>query len=270
MLMIHFFSISIIRAFYSQVFPTRLSALPSSHTLFSSLLQQPLKKYSHFTSALRMMSSDNRMMSPSAQRNAPHILNVFQQHVVSREDPGGAESIKILEIASGSGEHAVNIAGALGNQVTWQPTDVDESSLRSIQSWITAAGVTNVLEPFPLDVACFDPASFPVEGWSTVDGIVNINMVHISPWSCCEGLWRTAGALVRPGGFVYMYGPFCVEGSMVESNQRFDQSLRSRNPEWGVRNLEDICNLASSEGFEFEKKVEMPANNLSLIFCKSS
>mmetsp|Transcript_47509 Transcript_47509/g.78988 ORF Transcript_47509/g.78988 Transcript_47509/m.78988 type:complete len:295 (+) Transcript_47509:68-952(+) len=246
----------------------------SKNKLNSVKLSRAIMKHApqHNSMDSTIFMSAQKLVSPAAERNSGPILEVFRAHIlpVLQEERATAEAAKILEIASGSGQHAVNLAGTMQSLVMWQPTDIDESSISSICAWTHESGLQNILDPIQLDVSLeIDEivASLP-EGWNNVDGIVNVNMIHISPWSCCEGLWKTAGSLVKAGGFVYMYGPFCVNGAMVESNENFDASLRARNPEWGIRNLEDVSALAAEEGFVLEHTVEMPANNLSLIFRK--
>lgn len=166
----------------------------------------------------------------------------------------------VLEVASGSGEHAVGFGAAFPG-VTWQPSDADPEALASIDAWAADAGLANLRPALTLDARAWP---WPV---AEAEAIVCINMIHIAPWEACLGLMRGAGALLRPGAPLYLYGAMRVGGQLTAaSNVEFDASLRSRDPAWGVRDLEAVAAAARAEGLELERTVVMPANNLSLIF----
>jgi SAM-dependent methyltransferase len=170
------------------------------------------------------------------------------------------ESGTVLEIASGTGEHAAYFAAALPH-LRWQPTDYDEQALSSIVARRAALGLANFLTPLMLDAAA---AEWPVE---RADAIVAINMVHISPWRVSQGLMAGAGRVLPSGGVLFLYGPYKEKDvHTAPSNEAFDQSLRLRNPEWGVRDAGEVADLAGANGLKFVEQVAMPANNLSLIF----
>jgi SAM-dependent methyltransferase len=166
----------------------------------------------------------------------------------------------VLEIASGSGEHAVHFAAGLP-ALTWQPTDRDADALRSIAAYRTAARLPNLLPPLELD------ASSPHWPVARADAVVSINMIHISPWTAAEGLMAGVGRVLAPGGVLYLYGPFKEEGRhTAPSNAAFDADLRARDPQWGVRDVAEVSDLAGRRGLVFVERVAMPANNLSLVF----
>jgi SAM-dependent methyltransferase len=166
----------------------------------------------------------------------------------------------VLEIASGTGEHALHFARAFPG-LTWQPSDPDPVALASIGAWREAAGAANLLAPVQLDAAAED---WPV---AAADAILCINMVHISPWSATGGLISGAGRLLPSGAPLVLYGPYRRAGvATAPSNEAFDASLRSRNREWGLRELEAVEAEAKGHGLRFDRLWEMPANNLTLVF----
>ena len=168
----------------------------------------------------------------------------------------------VLEVASGTGEHALQFAIAFPG-LLWQPSDPDPAALRSIESWRAGAGLFNLLPPVSLDARA---AEWPVD---RADAILAINMVQISPWSATEGLMRGAGRLLDAGAPLYLYGAYRqAEVPTAPSNEAFDQSLRAANPEWGVRHLEDVVAEAERNGLALDAVVPMPANNLSVVFRK--
>jgi SAM-dependent methyltransferase len=167
----------------------------------------------------------------------------------------------VLEVASGTGEHALFFAG-LFPALRWQPSDPDPNALDSIRTWREEAGWANLLEPVPLDAA--------VEEWpvAAADAILCVNMVHISPWTATLGLLRGARRLLPPGAPLILYGPYRRAGvPTAPSNESFDASLRARDPQWGLRQLEAV--VAAAYGFRLERVVEMPANNLTIVFRRS-
>ncbi len=191
--------------------------------------------------------------SPATNRNRGPILQVIRPRLPS----GGL----VLEIAAGAGEHAAFLAGALPH-LTWQPTDPDEAALASIAAWRDASALPNLLPPLRLDAA--DQASWPV---GRADAVVNINMIHISPWSAAQGLMAGAGRLLPRNGLLILYGPYIEDGiETAPSNLAFDASLKSRDPAWGLRRLEDVKALAAGHGLAFDERIAMPANNLILVF----
>lgn len=193
----------------------------------------------------------DRRSSPSAARNRDPILAVLQRVLP-------ADGL-VLEIAGGTGEHAVHFAGALPG-LEWQPTDPDEESRRSIAAWRAEAGLPNLRAPLVLDVT---EAEWPVE---RADAIVCINMVHISPWAATVGLLAGAGRRLPPGAPLVIYGPFRQAGiPTAPSNEAFDQSLRARNPAWGLREVEAVAAEAAGTGLSLQEIVPMPANNLTLV-----
>lgn len=193
-----------------------------------------------------------RLYAPSAERNSEPILAVL-----SRVLPAGGV---VLEIASGSGQHAARFARGLPH-LNWQPTDADEGARASILSWSAEAGLPNLRPPLALD------ASAPEWPVAAADAVVCINMVHIAPWSAAEGLFAGAGRVLPPGGVLYLYGPYRFEGAFTApSNEAFDQSLRARDPRWGVRDVRDLEAEAASRGFVLSEVVAMPGNNHSLVF----
>jgi len=192
------------------------------------------------------------LTSPSAARNRDPILAVLRR-VLPRAGT-------VLEIASGTGEHAVHFAAALPH-LTWQPTDQDEQALSSIAAHRMASGLPNLLPPLRLDATA---PNWPVE---QADAVVAINMVHISPWRATQGLIAGAGRVLPPGGVLYLYGAYKENGAhTAPSNEAFDQDLRRRNPEWGVRDLDELTELARTQGLDLAERIAMPANNLSLVF----
>ncbi|WP_230533799.1 DUF938 domain-containing protein [Microvirga roseola] len=192
------------------------------------------------------------LVSPSVARNRDPILTILRQ-VLPRS---GA----VLEIASGTGEHAVYFAAALPH-LEWQPTDYDEQALISIKAHRAAAGLPNLLTPVVLDASA---SEWPVK---QADAVVAINMVHISPWAATQGLMAGARRVLPPGGAFYLYGAYKENGAhTAPSNEAFDQDLKRRNPEWGVRDLEAVSKLAADEGLQLVGRIPMPANNLSVIF----
>lgn len=198
--------------------------------------------------------ADARRVAPAAARNTGPILDVLRGCLPDRG--------LVLEIASGTGEHAVAFARAFPH-LLFQPSDPDPSALRSIRAWRAEAGLFNLLEPISLDVRARD---WPVE---EADALLCINMTHISPWSATEGLMRGAGRLLGPGGTLYLYGPYRREGvETAPSNEAFDESLRARDSEWGLRKVEDVAAEARRHGFALDAIVPMPANNLSLVLRK--
>jgi SAM-dependent methyltransferase len=167
----------------------------------------------------------------------------------------------VLEVASGTGEHAVFFAGRLPD-VHWQPSDPDADHRASVASWIAHAGLANIAAPLPLDAT--DDATWPDE---TFDAVFNANMIHISPWAACEGLLRGASRVLRPGGVLVTYGPYMRGGQhTAPSNAAFDASLRARHPEWGVRDLDTVVAAATARDLRLTEVVEMPANNLCVVF----
>ena len=193
-----------------------------------------------------------RRSSPAAQRNRQPILDVLREVL----PPSGL----VLEVASGTGEHAAYFAAAFPKLV-WQPTDPDPAALGSIEAWRAEARLANLLAPLALDAQARE---WPIDA---ADAILCINMVHISPWSATEGLMRGAGRLLPRGAPLVLYGPYRRAGvPTAPSNEAFDESLRSRNLEWGLRDLADVEAEAEARGLALERVYEMPANNLTIVF----
>jgi SAM-dependent methyltransferase len=169
----------------------------------------------------------------------------------------------LLELASGSGQHAAFFARELPG-LSIQPSDVDAENLASIHAWVDEAGCPNLRPPLALDVLQAD------WGVGTVDAIFNANMIHIAPWACCEALLAGAGRHLRPGGALVLYGPFRLQGRHTsESNASFDAGLRARDERWGVRDAEQVIALAATRGLQFGECVAMPANNQILVFTRA-
>lgn len=205
----------------------------------------------------RDQAVDQRMFSPSAARNSAPILAVLKQVLPTHG--------KVLEIGCGTGEHAVCFAEAMPN-LTWLPSDPDPGSRISTASWITFKGSSGVLPPLDLDVCA---AEWNVGTLAPFDAIVSINMVHIAPWSATLGLFSGASRLLRAGGLVFLYGPFMRNGLHTSrSNADFDASLKDRNPFWGLRDIADLERVAQASGLRLRERIEMPANNMSLIFSR--
>ena len=199
--------------------------------------------------------TDHRRSAPHVARNAEPIAEVLREVLPARG--------LVLEVASGSGEHALHFARAFP-KLLWQPSDPEPAALRSIEAWRAEAGLFNLLPAVALDVRAAD---WPV---TEADAILCINMVHISPWAATEGLVRGAGRVLAPGAPLYLYGPYRRAGvETAPSNLAFDADLRARNPEWGVRALDDVAAEAKRRGFRLESVTPMPANNLSAVFRKT-
>jgi len=199
-----------------------------------------------------MSSPDQRLSSPSALRNRGPIADVLRTVL--------PETGSVLEIASGSGEHITHFA-TLFPALSWQPSDPSADARASILEWSEAEAVANVLPPLDLDAA---GETWPI---GHADAIIAINMVHISPWQATLGLLNGASRLLPAGGALFLYGPYRRRGQpFAQSNEAFDASLRARNPAWGIRLLEDLADAAEQSGLVMTTTVEMPANNLSVVF----
>ncbi|MBU0724116.1 MAG: DUF938 domain-containing protein [Alphaproteobacteria bacterium] len=168
----------------------------------------------------------------------------------------------LLEIASGTGEHAAFMAPQMPDGLHWQPSDYATDALADIDAHARASGSTRIRPAIRLDVTA---AVWPVE---QADAIFCCNMIHIAPWAAAEGLFAGAGRLLSTGAPLVLYGPYRRNGQhTAESNAAFDESLQSRDPRWGVRCLEtEVVPLAAQAGFRLEEIVDMPANNLTLLF----
>lgn len=195
--------------------------------------------------------------APAAQRNRGPILEVLAR---LWPEVAGAPRRLVLEIASGTGEHAVHFARHLPH-VDWQPSDLGADAIASVDAWRDEAGLDNLRPPVALDVgAAAWPAVRPSD-------LFCANMIHIAPWSCTLGLLAGASRLLAPGGLLVLYGPFAIDGQhTAPSNAAFDADLRRRDPSWGVRDLPEVAAVAEAAGFTLRERVSMPANNLVVVF----
>jgi hypothetical protein len=197
-------------------------------------------------------ASDPRRHAPATLRNRDHILPILLVEL--------PQSGRVVEIASGSGEHVIYFAGAMP-QLHWQPSDPDPAGLASIRAYGDDAALPNVAAPLLIDAAA---DAWPVD---TADAVLCINMVHISPWAATVGLFAGAARILPRGAPLILYGPF-IEPNVptAASNLDFDASLRDRNPGWGLRDLSALDALAAGHGFTRTRCTAMPANNLLLVW----
>ncbi|PHZ85688.1 DUF938 domain-containing protein [Paremcibacter congregatus] len=207
-----------------------------------------------------MINPAHKKHAPATARNQAPILDVLKECL---PDHG-----TILEIASGTGQHAPYFIAQLPGHY-WQPSDPDKDNRNSISAWWWEKQFKNILPPLNIST---DDDPWSVESQDlplAITAIVCINMVHISPWTSTIGLFKGAARILPPKGILYLYGPYKIDGvHTAPSNELFDISLRDRNPEWGIRDLTEVQKLARDHGFSCVKTVDMPANNLSVIFKK--
>jgi hypothetical protein len=202
---------------------------------------------------LGVLSSD-RLFSPSAERNKGPISEVLSQVLPERG--------VVLEVGSGTGQHVVELARAMPKLI-WQPSERDADCLRSIRAWLSVEALPNVRPPLHLDV---DALPWPID---SATALVCINMLHIAPWSGAEALFSGGQSLLSGGGLVCLYGPFKRQGRHTSpSNEDFDALLRRQDPEWGVRDLDEVSGLADVKGFDLLQTHEMPSNNLTVVLQK--
>lgn len=195
---------------------------------------------------------DGRWRAPAAERNRDPILAVLRRWLPERGT--------VLEIGSGTGQHVVHFARALP-ALDWQPSDPDARMRASIDAWIAAAALRNVRAPVALDV---EAPRWPVD---RADALVCINVVHVAPWSIVPALMAGAARTLAPQGVLFLYGPYRRGGAhTAASNERFDAELRAHDARWGVRDVEAVTRVACDAGFDRVDAVDMPANNLALVF----
>jgi hypothetical protein len=196
-----------------------------------------------------------RRSAPAALRNREPIAEVLREWLPERG--------LVLEIASGTGEHAVFFADQFPD-LEWQPSDLHPDALASIAAWRDASGLATIRVPIRIDASSAD---WPIE---KADALLSINMVHISPWRSALGLLNGASRLLPVGGPLILYGPW-LKGDVetAPSNLAFDADLKSRDPEWGLRSVEDFAGAAEERGLKLEQTRSMPANNLMLLFRRS-
>ena len=210
-------------------------------------------------------AGDARRFAPAAARNREPIAQALEPSFATL--PAGAG---VLEIASGSGEHALHLAARFPG-LAFLPSDTDPSARSSVDAWREQAGLENLHPAAAIDVIAPDwvsgaRAAFRDAGLAA-RALYCANMIHIAPWEACQGLWRGAGELLETGSVVALYGPFRRGGRhTAPSNESFDESLRARDPSWGVRDLEAVCEEAEGAGLALERDVAMPANNALLVF----
>ncbi|KAL3774666.1 hypothetical protein HJC23_012280 [Cyclotella cryptica] len=243
--------------------------------------------------------------SPSAERNKGPIYDTVLSSIVlprllrqqEQEQEQQRSSFKVLELAAGCGVHTTHFASSILHsypqlQLEWHPSDPDREARCSIDARVHRDGLTAVVQnandwvlgnrggtacndgirdkgdagvnrdAIPGDSSCYSHRR------DYFDLVLCINMIHIAPWEATLGLMQCAGTVLREGGILLCYGPYKVGGTAVESNLKFDESLRSRDPSWGVRDLEAVVQVAKDNGLEFMESVDMPANNMSVLFCK--
>ena len=197
------------------------------------------------------LGADSKRSAPAALRNRAPIASVLREWLPSRG--------LVLEIASGTGEHAIYFAEQFPG-LEWQPTDVHPDALSSIRAWRETAGALNLREPLVLDAAS---AEWPVE---RADAVLSINMVHISAWTSALGLIEGSARILPSGGPLILYGPWLAnEIETAPTNLAFDADLKRRDAEWGLRKVEDFAAAAADRGIELEQTLAMPANNLMLL-----
>lgn len=202
------------------------------------------------------MSTDHRLDAPAVARNRDPILSVLRRVLPNTG--------LVLEIASGTGQHVVHFARALP-ALDWQPSEPSADGRRSIAAWVKAEELANVRPPLDIDVV---GRRWPV---TAADAVVCINMIHIAPWAATAALMRGASQILADGGPLILYGPFRRDGrNTAPSNDRFDADLKARDPAWGIRDLADVSAEADAAGFRLDEIVAMPANNLIVVFRKSS
>jgi hypothetical protein len=198
--------------------------------------------------------SDLRRHAPATERNREPIAAILRDVLPA--------SGTVLEVASGTGEHAIHFARGFP-ALSWQPSDPDPAALASIRAWAETARLPNLRPPLLLD------ASAPEWPIDHADAILCINMVHISPWEATVGLLEHSAKLLPVGGPLILYGPYFQQGvETAPSNLAFDESLQGRDSRWGIRQLEDVVALAESLGLHLESVHPMPANNLSMVLRK--
>jgi SAM-dependent methyltransferase len=199
--------------------------------------------------------TDGRWVAPAAERNKGPILEVLQRVL----PPRGL----VLEIGSGTGQHVVHFAKAL-SQLSWQPSDPDPENRQSIALWSRVEELGNVRVPLALDVR---ERPWPIDA---ADAIVCINVVHVSPWAATLALFDGVREMLPPEGALFLYGPYRRGGRhTAPSNEKFDADLRAHNPEWGLRDIDELAEVANRIGFALAEIVDMPANNFSLVFRKT-
>ncbi len=204
---------------------------------------------------------DGRLDAPAFHRNHQPIWTVLQKFLAGK--PGD-----VLEAGSGTGQHVVFFAEQ-SPDIVWWPSDLNEQHLKSIEAWRAHAKLPNVRSPLRIDLS--DPAWCPEmqdgRGPKDLRAVFCANVIHIAPWRVAEGLFKGCGRFLRPSGRLFLYGPFKRNGSHTAlSNAVFDASLREANPEWGVRDIVDLEKLAKTVGLDLRETVEMPANNMILVF----
>ncbi len=201
------------------------------------------------------MTTHRRRHAPATLRNRDPILAVLRR-VLPAEGT-------VLEIAAGTGEHALHFSSAL-ERVSWLATDADPDAVESIAAWREEQGPPNLLAPMLLDVTS---PRWPI---GTVDALFCANMIHIAPWSACLGLLAGAGRHLAHGAPLVLYGPYRLQARhTAPSNEAFDRDLRARDPRWGVRDLDEVLDAAEHEGLAFEERVEMPANNQTIVLRRT-
>ena len=198
---------------------------------------------------------DGRCVAPAAERNKGPILEVLQRVL----PPRGL----VLEIGSGTGQHVVHFAKAL-SQLSWQPSDPDAENRQSIALWSRVEELGNVRAPLALDVR---ERPWPIDA---ADAIVCSNVVHVSPWAATLALFDGVREVLPSEGVLFLYGPYRRGGRhTAPSNEKFDADLRAHNPEWGLRDIDELAEVADRVGFALAEIVDMPANNFSLVFRKT-
>jgi Protein of unknown function (DUF938) len=201
---------------------------------------------------MNQITANDKRVAPATARNRDAIRAVLAS-VLPRTGT-------VLEVASGSGEHVVYFAGLMP-ALQWQPSDPQAEARHSIAAYSAEAAAPNIAAPLDIDAVA---EVWPIE---KTDALLCINMVHISPWPATLGLLRGAARVLPAGAPLYLYGPYRRAGVVTApSNEAFDQSLRSRDPAWGLRKLEDVIDAAAQVGLHFTEVIEMPANNISVIF----